>query len=177
MSGSKEMEKRLLERLAHELGALGFPTEMLRPEAERKEAVLLILLENLGDREDRRSVEAAFLPRKEEEIERYGYNVLQLYSLLKEELPRGACNELARAVLRLNTKIPGGAFGIDERRKTLYYKSSIVITDNMDDSVGYALVEIQLGIFLQTLDYCNDVLMDITDGIRTAGEAIRKGLM
>jgi hypothetical protein len=177
MGVRKELEKRLLDRIAQELGALGFSTETVLPEGERREAVLLISPENLGDREDKLQVEASFLPRKEEEIEQYGYNVLQLFSCLRESLSPGTCNELARAVLRLNPKIPGGALGIDERKKMLYYKSSIILTDNMDERVGYSLIEIQLGIFLNTLDRCNDVLMDIADGRRTADEAIKKRLI
>lgn len=177
MGQRKDLEARLIGRLKDVLEGSGFSAELVPSDITLGESVLLIMPKHMGDREEDLQVEVSFLPETEEDIKELNFNVLHIFSCIKENISFSTCDELARVVLKLNPQIPGGAFGIDEKGRSLYYKSSCIITDNMDEKVAFSLMEVYLGIFLNTLDRHIDVLMDINDGLRTAEDAIKKGIV
>jgi len=178
MAERKRLERNLLYRIAEDLENVGFIVNKSIPEGEDSEEGLVTVVFNCaGDRADTHVIEISFLFLDESQINELGFHVFELFTCMKEDLPFTTCNELARAVLRINHKIPAGAFGIDEEYKALYYKSSCLITDDMVEETAFHMLQIHVGIFINILDYYNDILMDIIEGNRTAEEAIKKGLL
>lgn len=169
MGKRKLLEENLLKKAAGVLQDAGF--------SARYENAVYIDLNNVGDRADNQFVQISFLPATEEQIELTGFNTLQLICFISEELSVDTCNELARAILKINPKIVSGAFNIDEQNASFFYKSTAVFTDNMDEEISFALIQVYIGLFLSNLDMYNDVLMDIIEGTRTADDAIKKGII
>ncbi len=176
MNIKKELEEQLIHELNNMLVDAGFNAKVLKDD-NRNTSILELHITNVGDREDNHIIEIMFLPASEEFVEQNGFNILQIFASMGEKTSIDCCNELARSVLKINRILPNCSYGVDEKTKTLYYKSNCIITDNMSMSSAKALIEVQLGLYLSFLAKYNDVLMDMIDGNRTAKDAIKKGLI
>ena len=146
-------------------------------ESPSDQNIVELQLANVGDRGDKQLVQISFLPASEEFIEATGFNTLQMVCCIHDNLPTGTSNDLVRVILKLNPKIVSGSFNISERDASFIFRSCVVVTDNMEEEIAFSLIQVHLGIFLSDLDKYNDVLMDVIEGLRTADEAFKKGII
>lgn len=175
MSKNLNFQISIFKKLQKYLEGVKFKTVFREPTPEIPIHSLVTLFEGIGDRNDSVMFEFYFLPIQEEEADKNGINILQIYATIKEDIKPQYFNELYKAISTLNPFMPVGAFGLAEESGSIYMKYNMIILSGAGEDAAIQSIDLHFGFILKLVDSYTDLLTDIADGIKTTAGAKADG--
>lgn len=135
---------------------------------------LFIGLEDVGDAGLSLEIEHEMLPTGEDVQDGFtSVYILQTFVTIKEGVPLSSRPELLRAVARLNTQMPVGAFGVFNDTGVLYFKFNTLVPAGTSPDHVAAMMDIQDGLVIHQLFLFVDGLLAIANGEADTETAFR----
>ncbi len=172
----RQFEKDTIEMLAGEIEKLELQYRLFEPEEQMPVQVLGILLEYLGEEEQSVKLEICFLPLEEEKREDAGFNYVQFFAVIRDDIGAEAEEDVLKLANLLNTLLPVGNVALGENGRILYMKYCFPLFQDMEEALTMQMLDTVLATFIHTLDTYIDAMTWVADGRLGAEDAIRSGI-
>lgn len=163
--------QQVLERVQQVYEQMGLEAELFPPDAESNFFVLIVRFPLEGS--DRLvDVEFTAIPEADPQFKPGEFFTLQTYTQLSDAISAQNLNELLWLVVKLNTQLPIGQFGVFDNLQILYFKQNCLINHTIAPDSNLSLIQRQTQLFLTVLSRFIHLVLPVANGHMKGQEAL-----
>ncbi|WP_138753903.1 hypothetical protein [Paenibacillus sinopodophylli] len=167
---------RLLQLLEADYSAEGFQTGWTEPSVEDPFRSLIVLFDGVGEDSRDIQLELCFLTDMED-AEAAGICILQAFVTITEDVSSEFYEQLLLLIVKLNTVLPLGAFGLFADTGVVYFKHNSLLLLSNEDSSNVKAIDTQNGLILHLHQLYMEALLRVSAGHESAEQTLENLLL